>query len=68
MYKGVREGRERGGFLPRLKGVGRTGKALVLVLAAMRKTLDLRVEDSPAREIEEMNNLVAEFTQEVDNY
>lgn len=34
-YEGAREGREKGGFLPRIKGVGRTGKGPAAVPMAM---------------------------------
>lgn len=43
--KGVREGRERGGFLPRLRGIGRTGKAPAPVPAGMLKALGVVKED-----------------------
>lgn len=36
-YRGVQEGRERGGFLPRLRGVGRLGKPPIRVPEAMAK-------------------------------
>lgn len=38
-YRGVAEGREKGGFLPPVTGAGRTGKAPVPVPAAMLKAL-----------------------------
>ena len=42
-YKGVREGRERGGWLPRIKGVGRTGKGPAAIPTSMLRALGVRV-------------------------
>ena len=44
--KGVREGREKGGFLPRIKGVGRTGKGPAAIPKAMLRPLGVKTMDS----------------------
>lgn len=42
-YKGVREGREKGGYLPRTLGVGRTGKGPAAVPQSMLRALGVKV-------------------------
>lgn len=44
-HKGVREGREKGGLLPRIKGVGRTRKGPVPVPAGMLRALGVKSQE-----------------------
>lgn len=49
-WKPVREGREKGGYLPRIKGVGRTGKGPAPVPKSMLKALGVTIEEEEVDE------------------
>lgn len=52
-YKGLQKGREKGGFLRRLRGVGRLGKPAIPVPPGLEKAMKSRLQDVEEEEKEE---------------
>lgn len=67
-YRGVQEGRERGGFLPRLRGVGRLGKPPIRVpgrMAEAAKEASQRPSELTLRRFEELRNWMVDMDKEL---
>ena len=64
-YRGVQEGRERGGFLPRLKGVGRLGRPPVKVPEKLAEAAREKPEETTLRRFEELRVWMVDMDREL---
>lgn len=64
-YRGVQEGRERGGFLPRLRGVGRLGKSPIKVPEGLVEAAEEKQSDITLSRFEELSNWMVDMDKEL---
>ena len=64
-YRGVQEGRERGGFLPRLRGVGRLGKPPIKVPKGLAEAAQVKPSEVTLRRFEELRDWMVDMDKEL---